>query len=443
MENIEEKIKDLNLLLSCIKRHFDFLSSKTRRVVILSFLSDVRSVVLKLNDIEKELDTNLSTEVSTIDFNKWLNEDYWKIDMHMYDAIYYECEDNQTVINYMIDYFTNNKPNAISVEKIGDLKSGLNVIWNNENLTGKQVVNALTEGILSLKKQLKSVYKKVRNADGALYAKFYQDIIEKYKEGKGMEFFELQLKITAHDIEYDKLDEKRTKYLYDFLKKEFLSYTENPSKRDIAKCKIVVNDMHLDAKAIVDDRIKEYAARFEQFIIIDEGGKIIPKEEELGKYLFTNQKRVNNKDLATFISVLEMIQQEMDYQKQNTNIKTQQAAAEEEAVKAARAFIAPLEYMVIKDKREQYKEIWINIFENHKKELQDKGKQKNVKFNKKLVSNIIGVFKKNNYYVSNNDTELAKILGETKESTCRQYISQGNLDWDEKIKKEFNALLSA
>ena len=135
-----------------------------------------------------------------------------------------------------------------------------------------------------------------------------------------------------------------------------------------------------------------------------------------------------------------MIQNEMDYLLENNNETEQQS---NEVLNEAKDFIVPLDKLVKSEKMPKYKQIWDNIFENFKEELQDKGKQKNTTFNKKLVSCIIGCLKNEGYYDCSCDTDLAAALGETPKGTCRQYINQDKDGIDEQIYKKIEPLLSA
>ena len=135
-----------------------------------------------------------------------------------------------------------------------------------------------------------------------------------------------------------------------------------------------------------------------------------------------------------------MIQNEMDYLLENNNETEQQS---NEVLNEAKDFIVPLDKLVKSEKMPKYKQIWDNIFENFKEELQDKGKQKNTTFNKKLVSCIIGCLKNEGYYDCSRDTDLAAALGETPKGTCRQYINQDKDGIDEQIYKKIEPLLSA
>jgi len=246
-------------------------------------------LVANLNDSLKsyldDLEKGQCKEVLGIDYQKMTNKDYWLRGGSL------------------------KKPLSISGQTL--LNDFLNDVTFKKILTVDDIFNKLEEVVNELVDLLKEAKKKTMNAPKGLFSNFYSQQSKQNSEPVATAYEEWKMNVGC--LTFERLKEKQTLTVADFLKNGILRCAPPPTQREICLVKLDLVKEYLPCDYQLPEDFMSLCAIFRRFISW-QGDVLRLNYEVYGKYMFLYSHQLNDDEileLYRFDRTLMMIHEDM------------------------------------------------------------------------------------------------------------------------------------
>ena len=246
-------------------------------------------LVANLNDCLKsyldDLEKGQCKEVLGIDYQKMTKKDYWLRDGSLKKRLSIPGE---TLLNDFLNDFT-----------------------FKELLTVDDIFNKLEEAVNELVNLLKEAKKKTMNAPQGLFANFYHQQSERNSEPVAAGYEEWKMNVGC--LTFERLKEKQTLTVADFLRNGILRFAPPPTHREISLVKLDLVKVYLPCDYQLPDDFVSQCAVFRRFISW-QGDVLRINYEVYGKYLFLYSHQLSDDEILELFRLdrtLMMIHEDM------------------------------------------------------------------------------------------------------------------------------------
>jgi len=285
--NINDRIKNLKNIIEISYSNYNQINHLSKRLLLFGTILDFQQINKLLEDLSIKLDTELDNEVSTIDFDKWLETDWYQ---------YFESSELILDENSLT-----NHPTIISPCSIPEM-------------TGEELKTLLLSVIKRTRTLLREIKKKINHIPDSQYEKYWFDLRNSYKKRcKGKYNYE-DWKDKQEIVDLETLKDKQMQEILAVLKTGVFSYTTKPSKRQINNSIIKINLDSLESRTEISDEIYVECARMSAFTQSMEQGVCQLNYKKLGKYIFKHHDQFTKEQicqLVRFDVVLNLVVRDM------------------------------------------------------------------------------------------------------------------------------------
>ncbi len=246
-------------------------------------------LVANLNDCLKsyldDLEKGQCKEVLGIDYQKMTKKDYWLRDGSLKKRLSIPGE---TLLNDFLNDFT-----------------------FKELLTVDDIFDKLEEAVNELVNLLKEAKKKTMNAPQGLFANFYHQQSERNSEPVAAGYEEWKMNVGY--LTFERLKEKQTLTVADFLRNGILRFAPPPTHREISLVKLDLVKVYLPCDYQLPDDFVSLCAVFRRFISW-QGDVLRINYEVYGKYLFLYLHQLSDDEILELFRLdrtLMMIHEDM------------------------------------------------------------------------------------------------------------------------------------
>ena len=246
-------------------------------------------LVANLNDCLKsyldDLEKGQCKEVLGIDYQKMTKKDYWLRDGSLKKRLSIPGE---TLLNDFLNDFT-----------------------FKELLTVDDIFDKLEEAVNELVNLLKEAKKKTMNAPQGLFANFYHQQSERNSEPVAAGYEEWKMNVGY--LTFERLKEKQTLTVADFLRNGILRFAPPPTYREISLVKLDLVKVYLPCDYQLPDDFVSLCAVFRRFISW-QGDVLRINYEVYGKYLFLYLHQLSDDEILELFRLdrtLMMIHEDM------------------------------------------------------------------------------------------------------------------------------------
>ena len=260
-----------------------------RRLYALSVLAYMSELNENLSNLCKKLDTSLDVNALIFQYDKYLNKDYWYKGWLLSNGINLGADITVSDINMITDYFPNGvKGYSFTSDMVGTLKTTIGQLYNEDRLDERSLKYALSKGLDTMLSLLVDIRKKAQTPPSYLFVKFWEDeIIGPVDKNDYIKTYK-KWKDELEDVNFQNLKDRQTQILAKFLSSDFLKYRLTPTKGEINRCQLSIEDESLEYGYELPDNIREQCARFEFFIKWKDNNHYILglNYEKIGKYIY-------------------------------------------------------------------------------------------------------------------------------------------------------------
>ena len=267
-------------------------------------------LVVNLNDCLKsyldDLGKGQCKEVLGIDYQKMTSKDYWLRGGSL--------------------------KKQLSIPGQTLLKDFQNDFIFKELLTVDDIFDKLEEAVNGLVNLLKEAKKKTMNAPQGLFANFYHQQSELNSEPVATGYEEWKMNVGC--LTFERLKEKQTLTVADFLKNDILRFAPPPTRREISLVKLDLVKMFLPCDYQLPDDFVSQCAVFRRFISWQ--GDVLKLDYEVyGKYMFLYSHQLSDDEILELYRLdrtLMMIHEDIERLKKEEGI-IEEVMEEEEIAK--------------------------------------------------------------------------------------------------------------
>lgn len=310
-----QRIEFILIHLDFVDSHFDELLPVTRRMYATGIANELHQLVSQLTVIDEQMETTLGFEDAYLDVSLWKKEDNQFFNLRK-ENYYREDFKKDVEINNLIDVFPLNKEDYSFTSTNAEIfKTGLRYLCSDANISSRDYVYAISEGLKNICSLLSSISRKKSNIQDYQYEEFWYKFMYRDDDLIPEEV------INDYDIwkeEYDCQDlqvlkDKRTQEILKLLQSGVFSYDVKPVKREIDNCIIEIQEDALEEGIEIPEKINKECARFSKYVTFKEDILCLDYTK-LGKYVYKHYGEINDRQgdsLIYFEYMLNSIQEDM------------------------------------------------------------------------------------------------------------------------------------
>ena len=313
---VSDRLEGLYYLILSSSTNFLSISPLARRMVAMGILSEMRTVISLLEDLNDRLGIEISEDDADIDFDLWSDRKNTDRIQYIFNPDFYiEDENDKTAINNMTDLFPVGKSTTFKDGTPEQLKSAMKQLSSEDILNHSDITKALRNGIGKIFAELTKAKEKMSNITDDLYANYCEkylvtdfDLVFQNAERVYSEWKEEH---ECNNVQF--LEDKRTQELLKVLSSGVFSHSTMPTNREINSCKITISTDALEHDMQLPEEINVDCARFARFVEMKEQIMLLDYVK-LGKYLYKHHKEISFDEglsLKHFDLMLDYIHQDM------------------------------------------------------------------------------------------------------------------------------------
>ena len=208
----------------------------------------------------EEMEGGECKEVLGLDFRKMTSKDYWKIGTKLRGDM--EEMKGKKIAEYGLDY----------------------TICGQRVETTADILSMMEASIAEMVSLLKEVKRKMLTAPKKMFSSFFRDMTETM-DGECVTTEYEEWKMSLGHLTQERLKEKQTLVVADFLKKRVLRYAAAPTQRELNEVQLDKVREYLPSNYEFTDDFEEQCAIFRRFIHW-EGDQMLIDYESYGKYFY-------------------------------------------------------------------------------------------------------------------------------------------------------------
>lgn len=424
----------------------DEQSPISRRLLATGIASELYQIASELSEINERMDYSISIEDSClnasrverhlINYNKLFDE-----------KMYMEGETNDADINKLVDLFPLSvKDYSFTQEDAVRFKTGMRYICSDANISPRNLVYALQQGIFNIKKNLISIDYKKHHIKDDQWEEFWNDFYlrddDLFIERAMNDYEEWKEEYDWHNIQV--LKDKRTQEILKLLKSGVFKVDNKPVGREITNSIIEIPEEALENGTEVPEDINIECARFSKYVTFKEDILQIDYTK-LGRYVYRHYGALLDEDwdnLIYFENILYMIHQDMAEcnPKLKKYLKFYEDDLLEEVLNEALDIIKCCNCLLKEEVDSDFLTNYLReaFYSDLKFDLQPKLKGQS-KYT--VICRILGMIKSTQkvFKIETTSADLAKALSsivkKPKEDSLKRYVDQGTSDHVSKLSK--------
>jgi len=208
----------------------------------------------------EEMEGGECKEVLGLDFRRMTSKDYWKIGAKLRRDM--EEMKGKKIAEYGLDY----------------------TICGQRVETTADILSMMEASIAEMISLLKEVKRKMLTAPKKMFSSFFRDMTETM-DGECVTTEYEEWKMSLGHLTQERLKEKQTLVVADFLKKRVLRYAAAPTQRELNEVQLDKVREYLPSNYVFTDDFEEQCAIFRRFIHW-EGDQMLIDYESYGKYFY-------------------------------------------------------------------------------------------------------------------------------------------------------------
>ncbi len=285
-------------------------SPVTDRLFKLGIISLFHLVNDDLEKLNNKLDTSVILEGVSIDFDTYLNEEYWtdntlfNNEERLYKDIF-DLNPEEISCRFQINEMTDYLPNGIegyniTQDLIETFKTSLNQLCDRGKLGSKEILYALFFGLKYMLQQLETIKKKVDNPKPHQFIRAWEEIYDDYEYIKCSTSYN-EWKEENEVFSFDELKRQQLYTIYVLLNSGFLRYYDSITGADVKKRKLQITEDDLPLGKTISEGIAAECAKLEKFAEWKGGDILALNYEKLGKYIYKNYNKLKINDFNSIV----------------------------------------------------------------------------------------------------------------------------------------------
>lgn len=293
------------------------------RLFHLGIISLFHQINDDLEKLSKDLDVSVILEGVSIDFDTYLDDNYWNDNFLFKDeSKFYKvsagCDITDISCRFQINQLTDYLPNGeegyiITQDLIDTFKRSLNQLCDRNKLGSKEVLFALYFGYVYMIKQLKEIKEKVEHPKPHQFNKAWNELRDDIDPERYLkDYYDWKEKNIGYT--FSDLKNQQTYRIFKLLNTDFFRFFDSITGLDVKNRKLIITDDNLPYGTIISDSIPAECAKFEKFFEW-KGKDILSLDyEKLGQYIYGNYKKFDYVDIEQIIEfdvVMDAIHEDM------------------------------------------------------------------------------------------------------------------------------------
>lgn len=279
------------------------------RLFQLSIVSLLRQIDSNLEELNKKLDVSVILEGVSIEFDKYLDENYWldnflfQNEADIYKAFGYKLENlNYTsMINEMTDFLPNGEDGySITQDVIDTFKSSIHHLCDRNKIGSREIQFTLHFGLRYMLKLLGDIKQKVEHPQSHQFRKVWDEICEDYKKTScRMPYLNWREDNVGYKMKDLKTQQKTE--IYRFLNIEFFRFYEGVTGADVKNRKLKITEDDLPVGSSLSENFSVKCAKFEKFYELKDGCIICLNYEKIGQYIYRHYNQLSYDDIKNIV----------------------------------------------------------------------------------------------------------------------------------------------
>jgi len=298
------------------------------RLFRLGVLSLIQSININLARINEELDVSVMLEGTSIDFDKYLDVEYWYNELllddgvNMYKSLGIDINTLtfQREINLLTDYFPNGVEGYhITQDLIDTFKNSMHQLCDMDKLGNREVVFSINFGLSYMLTLLNQIKTKAEHPKPHQYIKIWEQIYEESPKTTVRQSY-IDWKEENYDYKPDDLKRQHLYEIYCLLESGFFRHFNSIVGADVKNRKLKITEDDLPIGCNISDALAAECAKFEKFFEWKEDYIISMNYEKLGQYIHKNYSKLDEIDLnhiVEFDKTVDKINEDMAVLKPN------------------------------------------------------------------------------------------------------------------------------
>ena len=296
-----QKIEFILLHLDFVDSHFDELTPISRRMYATGLAKELNQLVSELREIDEQIESSLDYEDAYLDAS--IFENGIKFSKLCNESLYREDIGNDSEINKMIDIFPLNKENySFTSDNAEKFKTAMRYLCNDANLSSRDYVYAIYNGLTSLASLLISISHKKSKIKDNQYEEFWYALTSRdddyFPELSYNDYEKWKEEHDYQDIQV--LKDKRTQEIFKILNSGIFNYDIKPVKRDINNSLINISEEALEEGTALPENLATECARFSRYVTFKNNILCI-NYTKLGKYVYKHFREIEDKQIDRLI----------------------------------------------------------------------------------------------------------------------------------------------
>ena len=282
----------------------------TDRLFQLSIISLFHQINDSLDKLSSELDTSVILEGVSIDFDTYLDENYWtnnllfKNEEGFYNQIFNIKVEDITCrfqINQMTDYLPNGEEGYnITQDQIDTFKTSLNLLCDRKKLGSREILYALLFGLHYMLHQLKKIKEKVEHPKSHQYIKVWEEVYDDYEDISCRDSY-IEWKEENDEFNFVELKRQQIFEIFRMLNSGFFRFYDSITGADVRNRKLIITEDDLPVGKTISENLPAECAKLEKFIEWKGEHVIALNYEKLGKYIYKNYNNFEIDDIDVIV----------------------------------------------------------------------------------------------------------------------------------------------
>lgn len=428
---IDQQIENLHKLMYSNISGFVERFALYRRLYALSVIAYIREINTVLEELSSKLDSKIELSALEIKYDRYLDHTYWQNNWLTNNIWCLKSCVSDSEINQITDYLPNGEKGYLfTPEMVGSFKTALHQFCDEGKLEWKDILYAVNSGLKQMWSLLNEIKEKTKKPQNYLFPKFWEEFIECADKDDYLSKYN-RWKEDISEVGLQNLRDKQMQMLVKVLSTDFLRFRPCPTKGEVDRCKLQIEEDSLESSFVLPQNIKEQCARFEYFISWKDPDKNILTidYERLGRYTYEHYNEIENElySIIEFDIVIDAIHEDMA--KLKPNLEKYLKNYEEKTIKDLYKECAEILNCCQKHLRDEIRPTFLEEFLAkmlYDKDIKQEAQEKlgSAKFRKKYLCQIIAalslsyVFKVNIIKSDLADTLGKKLVKPNSKSIC-------------------------
>jgi len=293
----------------------------SERLFKLGVISLFNHINKDLNQLKDDLDISLKLEGVSIDFDTFLDEEYWKSNLLFYDEakLFTDAGFNlynhsfSSEINQMTDYMPlHEKDYNFSDSLLDSFKKSMNQLCDVNNIGTREIQFALHFGFFFMIRLLNEIKNKVEHPKPHQYKNVWNEIYE----DSGIECDKEYIEWKEYNDDFTMADLKKEQIytIFKLLDSNFFRFYHSITGSDIKERKLIITQDDLPHGKNISDNIPAECAKFEKFFEWKGDCIVSLNYEKLGQYIYKNYRNfeyTDRENIVRFDKTLDAIHEDM------------------------------------------------------------------------------------------------------------------------------------